>query len=49
MAYTYNEDGTSTKSIGQRQEAKRPKKESFIQRLERQKREKESYINSLNQ
>jgi len=26
MATTYNEDGTSTKSVGERQEAKRPKK-----------------------
>ena len=49
MATTYNEDGSTTKSIGQRQEAKRPKKESLMQRLDRQRREKESYMNSLNQ
>ncbi len=48
MAHTYDMDGSTTESIGERQEKKRKiQKESLIERLKRQKNEKQKLIDSM--
>ena len=46
MAITYDEDGTQTGSISERQQIKK-KDETLLERLKRQKDEKQKLIDSM--